>query len=61
MRCFERDENPGLHASYHVPISELAKAFGRGESELLYDRDDLITRWLRLWGEARWQERVVKS
>jgi hypothetical protein len=61
MRCFERDENPGLHASYHVPISELAKAFGRGESELLYDRDDLITRWLRLWGEARWQERLVRS
>ena len=46
---FERDEVPGLQAMFHVPVSELAAAYGRSDSRLLYDRDDLIIRWLKLW------------
>jgi hypothetical protein len=46
---FERDEAPGLQAMFHVPVSELGVAYGRPESRLLYDRDDLIIRWIKLW------------
>lgn len=46
---FERDDVPGLQAMFHVPISELAAAYGRPDSRLLYERDDLIVRWIKLW------------
>jgi len=46
---FERDEAPGLQAMFHVPVSELAAAYGRPDSRLLYDREDLIVRWIKLW------------
>ena len=55
MQRYERDEVLGLQAMFHVPVSELARAYGRPNSRLLYERDDLITRWLRMWGEERWQ------
>jgi hypothetical protein len=61
MSCFERAGNPGLHANCHLSVSELARTYGREDSALLYDRDDLIARWLRLWAEARWQERAVQN
>jgi hypothetical protein len=54
MRRYVHDEAPGLWANFHVPVSELARAYGRPESRLLYERDDLITRWLRMWAEDRW-------
>jgi hypothetical protein len=34
---------------FHVPVSELAATYGRPNSRLLYDRDDLIIRWIKLW------------
>jgi hypothetical protein len=46
---FERDEVPGLQAMFHVPVSELAAAYGRPEGRLLYERDDLIVRWITQW------------
>jgi hypothetical protein len=55
MRHFENDEAPGLHANFHVPVSQLAQAYGRQDSKLLYTRGDLILRWLRMWGEEHWQ------
>jgi hypothetical protein len=54
MRRYEGDEAPGLQALFHVPVSELARAYGRPSSQLLYERDDLITLWLRMWAEERW-------
>jgi hypothetical protein len=46
---YEHDAVPGLQAMFHVPISELAAAYGRPDSRLLYERDDLIIRWIKLW------------
>ncbi len=43
---FERDEVPGLYVSHHVPVSQLARTYGRTQSRLLYSREDLILRWL---------------
>jgi len=51
MRRFEYDEVPGLQLNYHVPISELARRYGRPDSRMLYGRGDLVERWMRLWGE----------
>ena len=45
----EEDRVPGLWAMVHVPVSELARKYGRRESRLLYDPGDLRARWLRLW------------
>ena len=49
MRRFQRDEAPGLQAMFHVPVSELAAAYGRPDGRRLYDRDDLMVRWIKLW------------
>ena len=57
MHCFENDEAPGLHANFHVPVSQLAHRYGRKDSQYIYTRDDLILRWLRMWGEEHWKSR----
>jgi hypothetical protein len=53
MERYERDEVLGLQALFHVPISELARAYGRPNSRLLYERDDLIVRWIHIYAEER--------
>jgi hypothetical protein len=49
---FEGDETPGLRALYHVPVAELARRYGRPDSELLYSANDLIDLWIRRWAES---------
>ena len=56
MHCFEHDETPGLYANFHVPVSQLAQAYWRKDSRYLYTRGDLISRWLRMWGESHYKE-----
>jgi len=46
-----------LYANFHVPVSELARRYGRRDSRLLYRPSDLEERWLRLWGEARYGDK----
>lgn len=53
MQRFERDEVPGLWDHYHLPVSGLARAYGRPDSRRLYSREDLVVRWLRLRGEEQ--------
>ncbi|CAG0935071.1 hypothetical protein TFLX_03896 [Thermoflexales bacterium] len=57
MQRFENDEVWGLHGNFRVPVSQLAQAYGRPASRLLYARDDLVLRWLREWGEDQWRNR----
>ena len=51
MHCFENDQAPGLYVNFHIPVSQLAHTYGRIDSQYIYTRDDLILRWLRMWGE----------
>jgi hypothetical protein len=44
---FERDEAPGLQTMFHLPVSKLAATYGRPDSRLLYNREDLIIRWIK--------------
>lgn len=55
ISCFENDGVPGLLVNFKIPISQLARMYGRKESRYIYTRDDLILRWLRMWGEDCWQ------
>ena len=55
MDCFENDKAPGLHVNFHIPVSQLARMYGRKDSKYIYTRGDLILRWLRIWGENGWQ------
>lgn len=57
MQRFENDEILGLQGNFRVPVSQLAQAYGRPVSRLLYARDDLVLRWLREWGEDQWRNR----
>lgn len=54
MRCFENDGALGLQGSFRVPVSHLAHTYGRRDSQYLYSREDLILRWLRMWGQDQW-------
>lgn len=56
MNRFINNEVIGLNANFEVSVSHLAKEYGRRESDYLYTEDDLIIRWLRLWGEDRKDE-----
>lgn len=53
MQRYRGDQVPGLWAFFHVPVAELTRAYGRPGSRRVYDRGDLVRRWLRLWGEER--------
>lgn len=55
LSCFEKDEAPGLYGNFHVPVSQLARTYGRVDSRYIYTRGDLILRWLRMWGEDSWR------
>lgn len=55
IHAYENDAVPGLHVNFHIPVSQLAQTYGRKESQYLYPQDDLILRWLRMWGEDHWQ------
>jgi hypothetical protein len=49
LRTFEEDAVPGLWASHHVPLEELAGRFGRPRGRRYYDPGDLRARWVGLW------------
>ena len=49
VHVLENDGNPGLHGLFRVPVSELARRFGRPHGRRLYDAGDLKARWARMW------------
>lgn len=51
MDRFINDKIPGFHVNFNIPVSELARKYGRQDSEYMYTKDDLIRRWMRMWGE----------
>ena len=53
LEVFETDRTPGFQAMFHVPVSELARRFGRPRGQRLYHPWDLKVRWARMWVEER--------
>jgi hypothetical protein len=53
VEVFEADRTPGLQSLFHVPVSELARRFGRPRGQRLYHPWDLKVRWARMWADER--------
>ncbi len=51
MERFLNDDVLGLRVNFRIPVSELARRYGRKDSEFLYTGEDLIRRWMRMYGE----------
>jgi len=49
---FENNKAPGLHAIYNIPVSELAKRFGRRKGKCIYSPAELKIRWVRMWCQS---------
>ena len=52
VQAYEGDLPPGLHATYRVPLQELAERFGRPRGRRLYQPVDLAARWVGQWCRA---------
>ena len=50
IRAYRDETTPGMLMNRTVPLSELARRYGDPRSTKLYDRDDLICRFLHQWG-----------
>ena len=56
LQRFQYNEVPGLHVNFQVPVSQLARMYGRNNSHLMYSRGDLIFWWMHKWGEEQWHK-----
>ncbi len=45
---FEKRKPPGLSLNREMPVSKLARKYGRNQQEVLWSRTDLVHRWIRL-------------
>ena len=51
LKAYRDEKPPGMMANRELPVMELARRYGNPESTLLYDKSDLLSRWLHMWGE----------
>lgn len=55
LDVFENDRTPGLHALFHLPVSELARRYGRPRGRRIYDAaSDMAGRWALQWARDEW-------
>lgn len=50
LNSFFNEAVPVMKANRTVPVSELARTYGNANSKKLYDKDDLISRFIHEWG-----------
>ena len=50
LRNYHDERTPGMRMNRTIPVSELAKTYGDLKSKKLYDKSDLITRFMHQWG-----------
>jgi hypothetical protein len=50
VKAYRDETTPGMKANREMPISELALKYGDKDSSKLYQKDDLVCRWLHQWG-----------
>lgn len=53
LKRFRDETTPGMKANRSLPISVLAKAYGDPNSKKLYDKNDLIYRFMHQWGAGK--------
>ena len=50
MNTYRNETAPGMKMNRTVPVSELAQKYGSPKSRKLYDKSDLIRRFMHQWG-----------
>ena len=50
IKAYRDETTPGMKANREKPISELARHYGVKNSKKLYDKSDLLSRWMHQWG-----------
>ncbi len=50
MKAYRDGTTPGMIANRTIPVSELARHYGIPDSTKLYDKDDLLLRFMHQWG-----------
>ena len=53
LKAYRDETTPGMRANRALPLSELTQKFGDKGSEKLYDKGDLICRFMHQWGAAQ--------
>ncbi|MDD4593077.1 MAG: radical SAM protein [Parabacteroides sp.] len=51
LKAYRDETTPGMIANRTIPIAELARRYGQKNSKKLYDKSDLICRFMHQWGE----------
>ena len=50
IKAYRDETTPGMKANRTIPISELARRYGAYGSKKLYDKSDLVCRFMHQWG-----------
>ena len=50
IKAYRNEATPGMKANREMPISELARRYGFKGSKKLYDKSDLVCRFMHQWG-----------
>lgn len=50
MKSYHDGTTPGMSANKTIPVSELARRYGNHDSTMLYDKEDLLRRFMHQWG-----------
>ena len=50
IKAYRDETTLGIRANREIPICELAQRYGNINSKRMYDKNDLISRWLHQWG-----------
>jgi hypothetical protein len=53
LDVFENDRTPGFRAMFHVPVSELARRYGRPRGRRIFHPSDLKSRWVIMWARDK--------
>lgn len=50
LKAYRDETTPGMRMNRKMPVSELAQRYGVQNSTKLYDKDDLVCRFMHQWG-----------
>ena len=50
IKAYRDETTPGMKANREMPISKLARRYGVKDSKKLYDKSDLLSRFMHQWG-----------
>jgi len=52
LKAYRNETTPGMKANRTIPLAELSKRYGDPYSKKLYDKSDLVRRFMHQWGKS---------